>query len=85
MNAAYKGWLKYNKKQAEASDREAIRLRAIEASNQLSCHRGGITGDDGWGMIVTSTDRTSETHLPPGIAKIRKHPAAWQALNQAAK
>ena len=85
MNAAYKGWLKDNNKQAEAGDREAIRLRAIEASNRLSCHQEAITGDDGWGMIVTSGDGTSETHLPPGIPNIRKHPAAWQALNQAAK
>ncbi|GGY97168.1 hypothetical protein ACFFTM_13965 [Pseudoduganella plicata] len=84
-NAAYKGWARDNQKSAEAGDREAIRLRAIEASNRLACHQEVITGDDDWGMIVSSADGTSETHLPPGIPNIRKHPAAWRALNQAAK
>ena len=84
-NAAYKGWLKDNQKEAEAGDREAIRLRAIEAHNRLACHEEVLTGDDGWGMTITSADGTSESHLPPGIADIRKHPAAWRALNQAVK
>lgn len=85
QNAAYKGWMKDNQKSAEAGDREAIRLRAIEASNRLACHQEAITGDEGWVMIVSSDDGTSESHLPPGIPNIRKHPAAWQALNQAVK
>lgn len=82
-NAGYKDWLKTNQKQAEAGDREAIRLRAIEAHNRLACHEEKLTGDAGWGSIVTSADGSSETTLPPGIPDIRKHPAAWRALNQA--
>jgi hypothetical protein len=84
-NVAYKGWLKENQKEAEAGDRSAIALRAIEAHNRLACHEEKLTGDTGWGMTMTSSDGASETHLPPGIADIRKQPAAWQALNQAVK
>jgi hypothetical protein len=82
-NAAYKDWLKSNQKQAEAGDREAIRLRAIEAHNRLACHEEKLTGDEGWGSIVTAADGSSETTLAPGIPDIRKHPAAWRALTQA--
>jgi hypothetical protein len=84
-NAPYKGWLKDNHARAEAGDRDAIRLRAIEAHNRLACHEEKLTGDAGWGMTMTSSDGTSETHLPPGITDIRKQPAAWRALNQAVK
>ena len=83
--AAYQGWLKDNNKQAEAGDREAIRLRAIEASNRLACHEELLTGDEGWGMVMTSADGTSESKEPAGIPDIRKQPAAWRALNQAVK
>lgn len=82
-NAEYKDWLKTNQKQAEAGDRDAIRLRAIEAHNRLACYEQKLTGNNGWGMIITSADGTSETKLPPGITDIRKQPAAWRALNQA--
>lgn len=84
-NAAYKGWLKDNQKEAEAGDRDAIRLRAIEALNRLACYEEELTGDEGWGMTMTTSDGSSETHLPPGIPDIRKQPAAWRALNQAVK
>jgi hypothetical protein len=84
-NAAYKGWLKDNGKAADGGEREAIRLRAIEAHNRLACHEEAITGDEGWGVIMTSGDGTSETHLPPGIPNIRKQPAAWRTLNEAVK
>lgn len=83
--AAYQGWLKDNNKQAEAGDREAIRLRAIEASNRLACHEELLTGDEGWGMVMTSADGTSESKEPAGIPDIRKQAAAWRALNQAVK
>lgn len=84
-SAAYKGWLKENLKKADAGDRDAIRLAAIEAHNRLACHEEVLTGHSGWGMTMTSSDGVSETRLPPGIANIRKQPAAWQALNQAVK
>jgi hypothetical protein len=83
--AAYQGWLKENQKQAEAGDRDAIRLRAIEAHNRLACHEEKTTGDEGWGMTMTSADGASESHQPPGIPDIRKQPAAWRVLNQAVK
>jgi hypothetical protein len=82
-NAAYNTWRKQNQKEADAGDRDAIRMRASEAHNRLACHEEKLTGDTGWGMIMTSPDGTSETHLPPGITAIRKHPAAWRTLNQA--
>ena len=84
-NAAYKAWLKDNHARAEAGDRDAIGLRAIEAHNRLACHEEKLTGDAGWGVTMTSSDGTSETHIPPGITDIRKQPAAWRALNQAVK
>lgn len=82
---AYQGWLRDNHKQAEAGDRDAIRLRAIEASNRLACYEEQLTGDEGWGVIMTSADGTSESKEPAGIPDIRKQPAAWRALNQAVK
>ncbi|MQA39133.1 hypothetical protein [Rugamonas aquatica] len=84
-NAAYKDWLKDNQKEADAGDRDAIRLRAIEAHNRLACYEEKLTGDNGWGMTMTSSDGSSETRQPPGIANIRKQPAAWRTLNQAVK
>ena len=82
---AYQGWLKQNQKEAEAGDRDAISSRAIEAFNRLACHEELITGDEGWGMIMTSADGASESRQPAGIPNIRKQPGAWRALNQAVK
>lgn len=84
-NAAYKTWLKENQKQAEAGEREAIRLRAAEANNRLVCHEKLLTGDTGWAVTWTSADGTSESQLPKAIPGIRKQAAAWRALNQAVK
>lgn len=83
--AAYQGWLKDNHKQAEAGDRDAIQVRAIEAFNRLACHEEAVTGDEGWGVTMTSADGASESHQPAGIVGIRKQPGAWRALNQAVK
>ncbi|SEN52951.1 hypothetical protein SAMN05428959_102266 [Duganella sp. CF517] len=83
--AAYQGWLKDNHKQAESGDRDAIRLRAIEALNRLACHEELLTGDEGWGVTMTSSDGASESHQPAIIVDIRKQKGAWSALNQAVK
>lgn len=84
-NAAYKGWMKENQKEAEAGNRDAIRLRAAEANNRLACHEELLTGHSGWGVTMVSDDGRSESQLPPIITGIRKQAAAWQALNQAVK
>jgi len=84
-NAAYKGWMKENQKEAEAGNRDAIRLRAAEANNRLACHEEALTGHSGWGVTMTSADGSSETQLPPTITDIRKQAPAWRALNQAVK
>ncbi|KRB92468.1 hypothetical protein ASE26_05755 [Duganella sp. Root198D2] len=84
-NAAYKSWMKENHKEAESGNRDAIRLRAAEANNRLACHEEVLTGSSGWGVTMTSADGSSESQLPPIITDIRKHAAAWRALNQAVK
>ena len=84
-NADYKDWLKANQKEAEAGDKDAIRLRAMVAINRLACEEEAVTGNAGWGVTMTSDDGSSESYQPPGISDIRKQPAAWRALNQALK
>lgn len=86
--AAYKKWAADNQRRADAGEQDAIRLRAAVASNRLACLEEEVTGDEGWGVIVTTgsgADAVSETSGPTGIPHIAKNPVAFKALKDSVK
>ncbi len=87
--ATYKSWLQTNGREADGGDREAIRNRAAVAGNVLACHEEKLTGDSGWGVIETTASGKNagdtQSKLPPGIANIEKHAAAFKSLKDAVR
>lgn len=86
--AAYKKWVSENQRQAEAGDQDAIRARAGATSNRLACLEEELTGDEGWGVVMTSgsgEDAVTQSSGPAGIANIGKHPVALKALKDRVK
>lgn len=87
--ATYQRWLQTNGREADGGDREAIRNRAAVASNVLACHEEKLTGDIGWSVIETTASGKNagdtQSTLPPGIANIEKHAAAFKSLKDAVR
>ncbi len=69
-----------NKKAATNGDQNALILLAGITNNKLACHEEKITGNSGWGVVMSDDKGNVESKLPSGIKDIKKYPEAWASL-----
>lgn len=74
--------LEKNKKAAATGNPAALRLLAGVANNKLVCHEEKITGNSGWGVVMTDSNGNNESRQATGINEIRKFPEAWNSLQE---
>lgn len=69
-----------NKKAAATGEQNALSLLAGVANNKLVCHEEKITGNSGWGVVMSDDKGNVESQQASGIKEIKKYPEAWASL-----
>lgn len=74
------GLIDKNKKAAAAGNADAQVFLTGFANNKLACQEEKITGNSGWGVVMSDDKGNVESHRATGIKDIKKYPEAWTTL-----